>query len=168
MLHSYLDEKPERNLSCRPENNPAEDRWQQGSPEALRCLIAAQERELGNIARELHDDISQGQCSRLSGVGHCGKKLLPRNCRAERGSTVTIIRVFLADDNSAMLSSLRDELSKEFHPHQRGKKAGTRDLVKIWEADWHNSRVAKAHSIRRTPNDSAPLPPWGDRSKSSI
>jgi DNA-binding NarL/FixJ family response regulator len=28
---------------------------------------------------------------------------------------VTIIRVFLADDNRAMLADLRDELSKEFH-----------------------------------------------------
>lgn len=41
-------------------DNPVEaTRTQRISPEALQSLITAQERELGNIARELHDDICQ-------------------------------------------------------------------------------------------------------------
>lgn len=46
---------------------------------------------------------------------------------------MTIIRVFLADDNSAMLADLRDELSKEFHiagSAENGEEA-IREVVRL-------------------------------------
>jgi signal transduction histidine kinase len=60
MLRSYLENSPEGVLVRNPQGDFVEDEpAQTKADEVLQSLIAAQERELGKIARELHDDICQ-------------------------------------------------------------------------------------------------------------
>jgi signal transduction histidine kinase len=63
MPHSCSKHAREPVIGCDPKGEPAENKTAQMiEHEVLQLLIAAQERELSNIARELHDDI----CQRLS------------------------------------------------------------------------------------------------------
>ena len=60
MLHSSSNVKSESMIACDPKsNNPEDVAVQTLAQETLQLLIAAQEQELSNIARELHDDICQ-------------------------------------------------------------------------------------------------------------
>jgi signal transduction histidine kinase len=57
MFYPCSKEDIEPIVSSNPRNNPVEERATRR--EVLQSLIAAQERELSNIARDLHDDICQ-------------------------------------------------------------------------------------------------------------
>jgi signal transduction histidine kinase len=110
MLYSYADEKPERNPPCRPESNSAEHRCQQRiTPEALRCLIAAQERELGNIARELHDDI----CQRLAMLSLRIEKTVKAWATGQRNIGEQLEQIW---QQCTVLTGDVQALSHELHP----------------------------------------------------
>jgi signal transduction histidine kinase len=60
MPHSYSEKEPKRMIASDQKENHGEDETPETiTHDALQSLIAAQERELSKIARELHDDICQ-------------------------------------------------------------------------------------------------------------
>jgi signal transduction histidine kinase len=109
MFYFYSTEKSEPTITIE-KGSPAEDTITQTiSHEALRSLLAAQERELGNIARELHDDI----CQRLAMLLIKIEKLAKAWATGQRQVGEQLEQVLqqcsvLADDVQA--------LSHELHP----------------------------------------------------
>jgi signal transduction histidine kinase len=59
MVYLYSKEKSDSKVASDRKGNPDDASMRKMPHDAVQSLIAAQERELGNIARELHDDICQ-------------------------------------------------------------------------------------------------------------